>query len=174
MRVETISRKIYNIDDLRNNKELLDRVLSKWVFNPVWVDEWHESLAGFKSSLPYPPENEGMTGLRLRTWIINNYYPLIESRKYLWNQNRYRYSRIQVEISCPFTGYYGDMDCLGPILDFVKNPNSCDVWQDIICVCENAWELAFAADMEYQQSEEYILNLIEANGYEFTEDGELI
>lgn len=173
-----IEQTIYTYQDLLEDEDIKQKVLNKWIFIPAGEDEWEDSWKEFEKSLPHCIlEDEEITGLRLRTWIINNYYPEIEQgkyySKYINGRHKSRRSNCQVKIS-PFTGFYGDMVCIDPILNFVKEPNDCDTWGDLLRQCRDSWERGFERDMEWQQSEEYILESIQANEYEFDEEGNII
>jgi hypothetical protein len=124
-----------------------------------------------------------MTGIRLHKWLTNNLWHVFFERKhwgkYAKNEKtgkwRYPYySKIQrVESSCPFTGCGTDEDFLDCFRDFIKKPTN-DTLQELI---ENAvWNTFNAAYKEWEaiQSDDYTIESIEANEYEFTEDGEMI
>ena len=77
------------------------------------------------------------------------------------------------EISCPFTGYTGDMSVIQPILDFIDKPRNHIDLETVINDCMNSFIADFNADCEYQDSNEYIKETIEANDYDFTNSGEM-
>lgn len=181
MRTETITYKIYQFSEL---SEEAKQTAVNWFrygndYQHVW-DDIEASLIGFRDALPNPPENEDLSGYRLRTWIINNFINDIEKGKYYstgqkWIDGKFYYksrrSKIQMEICCPFTGVCYDMDILGPILDFVKDPNQCDTWDDLVRECECAAHATYDNQIEAMQEDEYCIESIEANEYEFNEDG---
>ena len=169
----------------------------------AWQSEYHESLTGFCKSTgitlknySYGPYSHNyinwnyeleidltkLTGLRLRTWLINNWIPEWEKGKYYstggkWIHNKYcykkRYSNCQKEISCPFTGFVGDMDIIDPVTKFIKSPDNNISLDCIIRECFDSFIKAYCAEMESQDSDEYIIDTIEANDYDFTEDGSI-
>jgi len=82
------------------------------------------------------------------------------------------YSAIQLENSCPLTGYCVDDDTLQPVFDFMKKPDS-TTFEELMGNCLDNWLKACENDYEYSNSMEFFLDQAEANEYEFTEDGEL-
>ena len=116
-----------------------------------------------------------ITGVRLRTYILNNFYSLLYKQvKYaLSAKNPRRWaSKIQKqETDCPFTGYCEDEAALAPIRAFIKKPCNHTTLADLLQECADSWVKACSDDMTYYYSEENARESIIANGYEFTEDG---
>jgi len=190
MRTETINKEIYDFDDVKNNEQLKMKVLDRWRVKTVydndfhWIDEIHESHAAFKNSLP--DCDYELQGLRLRTWIINNYLCSVEKFKthYACRLNNgelimncvgdssiKKRSNILTEISCPFTGYSYDHDFLNPILNFINSPDN-QTWDELTDV-DYVLNRLIENERNHQMSDEYILETIEANNYEFDENGEI-
>jgi hypothetical protein len=157
-------------------KSLLDGVrmfadLKNWSIDPECPA--HSSI-DFK--IHESEEIQTLTGLRLRTWLINNvafYVPKIYRKG-----NAKRKSRLFSELNM-YTGYCMDLDFWKPFLDFISGPklypgfystNLEDLLNDSIYNCLNAIQ----DDVEGQQTEDYFSDFCEANGYEFTEDGKRI
>ena len=168
-----------------------------------WADENRQTLESFADRFPitinkwsYGGRGEGvfftfnesdeieeLNGVRLRTYLINNYYDILFERKpqgaYTKNEKtgKWSYKRLSritfVETSCPFTGYCVDEDILDPIRTFVNKPNSTN-FKELIDECFDSWVRACNADYEYQFSEEAYSEHCEANEYEFDESGNLI
>lgn len=76
------------------------------------------------------------------------------------------------EKECPFTGYYMDEMILKPIREFMEKPDKHQDLQDLADRCADAFWRAYQEDLEFQLSDEYIIDMIEANEWEFTKDGE--
>jgi hypothetical protein len=74
--------------------------------------------------------------------------------------------------NCPLTGVCYDYDFLEPIIKFMKNPKSNVTNLDLVDDMPS-YEFIADRDFEYQNSDEYIIEAIEANEYDFTEDGEI-
>jgi hypothetical protein len=124
-----------------------------------------------------------LSGTRLRTYLINNHYSLFFERKpqgeYIYNHETKRGSYkkrsrvIWQETSCPFIGYCMDEDILQPMREFIASPDKNTTFEDLISECMNAWIKSAENDCEGQESEEYLEEHCEANGYEFTENGKI-
>lgn len=149
------------------------------------VADYSYGLWGHSYAVVRPGEDPELTGLRLRTWVINNYGhvltqpqgfgPYVEQPSGTYRKRRV--SRIMVErASCPFTGYCTDDILLAPVYNFVYKYNEREhggmVWQDLLQECADAWVSACVSDLEYSQSDEYLMEEIEQNEYTFTETGE--
>jgi len=121
-----------------------------------------------------------MKPMRLRTWIINNWLPYMSKGKYYstpgkWINGKYyykkRYSKIQFEYdNCPLTGVSYDCDILKPLLNFIEKPTDIDI-KDIVSECFNSMLNSLVNEYEYILSDEYLIQDIEANGYNYTEYG---
>ena len=86
------------------------------------------------------------------------------------------------EKTCPFTGFIADEDGLQPIRDYLKNPTvkqdwwPVDDWKDIsfmviVKCCVHSLFMAWSADIKESMEEENVAKTLEANEYEFMEDG---
>lgn len=73
---------------------------------------------------------------------------------------------------CPFTGFCSDENFLDEIREFVKKPTNI-TFKELIENCVYNTINAGCKDWEHMQSDEAIIENIDANGYEFTEDGEM-
>lgn len=125
--------------------------------------------------------NDRLEGLRLRKYLINNFYGYLfkpkgygeyKKRDGVWGYKRR--SRCQViETSCPFTGVCFDDDLLTPIRRFIKSPDNID-FSNLISQCINEFIRSCESDIKHQNSDEYITDHLIANGYEFDESGEIL
>jgi hypothetical protein len=125
-----------------------------------------------------------LTGQRLRTYLVNNLWCIFFERKhwgkYAKNEStgkwRYPYySKIQrVKSCCPFTGFMGDECFLDVFRDFLDKPNEDYTLQELIETGVHNVFRAACDEWEAIQSDDYTIESIEANEYEFTEDGEMI
>lgn len=129
----------------------------------------------------YDITGENVQGLRLRTYILNNYGDVLFERRKKYTKgygSKHRISRVfTTETSCPFTGFCADDDILQPLRDFVKNPTSkpptYDL-NDLIDDCVSAWNSSWIADVDNYLSDESITEDIRLNEYQFTENGERV
>jgi len=109
------------------------------------------------------PEQGELSGVRLWKYLQNNHLTY-------WNKYQKKTDEL-LSGNCPFTGVCFDEDFLDNIRKFIKRPDSStfeDLLEESVWNCFNAG----CKDYEYQQSDEAITEMIEANDYEFTEDGE--
>jgi hypothetical protein len=141
-------------------------------------------------------EVEELKGLRLRTYIINNYGWGLNKRKYMGHlkaskpvnhpccRNRvYKtrsggeivsvsyLSRIQYTTDCVLTGVCYDHDILAPIYEFIKKPCKHTTLVDLFKDCFESLRLSIESEIEYRNSDEYVDEELVSNDYEFTEDG---
>lgn len=132
----------------------------------------------------------GLSGIRLLKYLTNNYWQSLFSGKYysLWSKTevsykyykegfpvlKSRHSKVMFNNDCTLTGVCYDNDILKPVYDFMQNPCKHTTFEDLIQEMENAAEQCFIDAEEWVNSEEYLTETIEANGYEFTQDGQRI
>lgn len=194
MRTETITRNIYQFSEL--SEQAKEEAIQKFHQDRDldWIEEIRDSFKSVCELLEVRISSTGnyysngfdaninlMTGLRLRTWLINNILPEIEKPKYLGQaKGKPVYSKMSKEISCPFTGCCYDMDFLGPIIDYIKydqyyRDNDGRICLDSLCnELFRTFDKLVDLERENQQSEECFAGLCEANGYEFDEQGNLL
>lgn len=118
-----------------------------------------------------------LSGTRLRTYLLNNFYSILFERK---PQGKYkagkypRRSRIQyTETCCPFTGVCYDEDLLSDIRKFIASPDTNTTFEQLLRDCVHNLHKSVEDEIEYRQSDEGKMEHIEANGYEFTENGNI-
>ena len=75
--------------------------------------------------------------------------------------------------NCPFTGYCADEDFLDEIREFIKNPYNIS-FKNLLFDCVERVLKTAQNDFEEQRTEEYLSDHFDANGYEFTVDGERV
>ena len=170
----------YTFDEL--SPEVQEKVISSWRNDDQypWDSENVDTLKRFADIFPVEIKNyeyrfnnshinwklsevnppvAAFTGLRLRTWLLNNYYNTLYQGKryYASNYTKKRVSKVIIEqADCPLTGYCMDYDILQPIWDFVKNPNTYQTLGDILQDCLNSWLSACQKDYKYWNSSESI------------------
>ena len=62
---------------------------------------------------------------------------------------------------------------IDPIRDFIKSPDKETTFEELIKDCFHSFAKSVASDIEYQNSDEAIIETIEANDYDWTEDGKI-
>jgi hypothetical protein len=190
MRTETIS--IYQFSELteKAQRKALDEFEA---FMAHIYDEAEKTVnqfcsdfcvkTGSRSWLDYrcnkfdDPINE-LTGVRLRTWLINNYGRLFTERKcfgeYKKRGEKWNYARRSKVIfqptCCPLTGVIYDEVILQPLRDFIKKPGNSNL-DDLFYDCFETLRNSIDSEIEYRNSDEAKIEDIEANGYEFYENG---
>lgn len=201
--MRTVRTKVYKFNEL--SKQSQQKAIEKYQETQefFWVDEWISSIKnGLKnfgakltdwsisytsydrSSFSIENNNENteeLTGLRLRTWLLNNYYSnFFEGKPYgVYQKNpntgRWFHPRISKvifkETCCPFTGYCGDENFMDIFREFIKKPDGRNLDELLNDAVEKTIK-GLQDDCESQQEDEYIAEHMEANGYEFTQDGE--
>lgn len=185
--IENYRNKDYELawaDENRQSMEEFSKIF------PIKVTDWCYGIGGegvtFRFEVDHD-EVEELSGWRLAAKLWTNYKDDLFKGKYYSSSFRphpvtkehpagitytKRYSKIFLENSCVLTGYCMDDNILGPIYDFLDKPTN-QTFRDLLEDCFHEWIKACNADIEWQNSDEYISgNLVLANEYEFTEDGE--
>ena len=73
---------------------------------------------------------------------------------------------------CKLTAYWCDGVLARPLAEALEDPEA--RFDKTMQECVDAWTKAYVEDLEYTYSAEAIAEMIEANGYEFTEEGRMI
>lgn len=175
------------IESMKKGIEAFGFTLKNWSINYSCAARSHISIDS-----DYSDEINELTGVRLRTFILNNFYHvLFEPKKYVMRITSYkkdgfgntipyksekrRISKVFLkETCCPFTGYCGDEDFLGPIREFILSPCKYTTLPNLIESCVEEVLKSMEKDYENQMSDEYLIEHAEANEYQFTENGKLI
>ena len=141
----------------------------------------------------YDDDILNLTGQRLATYLWNNYKNDIYEGKYYgklvytdkWGEKlpiskehpigaRHvkRYSKVFLSNCCVLTGVCYDDSILRPIYDFIEKPNQYNI-EDLINFCFDELKNDIESEIDSRNEDEYIIETIEVNEYDFTEDGEL-
>lgn len=185
--MDTITITAYSFEEL--SPEAQQKVIDKerehrYSQETPWIDEYHDSLKAFcdafQIEVGYHYEDvvikkvqsngyeDTITGLRLRTWLLNNVYELLYSRKRYWQKGqayrgKHRVSRITMEqTGCPLTGFCGDEDLMRPIRDFIAKPITGIDMADLLGDCIYWWNKACSVEREYYMSDEAIREDLES------------
>lgn len=124
-------------------------------------------------------EVENLSGKRALAWIENNllYNIRIPENSLSVKGTRYKlaqygsYYRAGMIKPCPFTGYCADEDFLDSLLKDIKEGTDLKTAFEGLA---SEYQRIINAEIEDQNRDEYIIEHMEANEYEFTEDGEQI
>jgi len=158
------------------NKNSLDAFLE--IFD-ITVSDWKVSSCyyDFNFSSNYDDDINSLSGIRLMKWLWNNHKTDIYKPKYLskngvGSKNYISgHSKIQIESSCPMTGYCMDNSLFYPILQFFNKPEKHITLEDLLRDCIDSFFADYQKDMEYSESMEAFKEDCEGNEIEFTEDG---
>lgn len=125
---------------------------------------------------------ETIHGKRAYAYIVNNYLMPNKSYKIYWKdkciytdgrKNWKRKSNLFYSWDdCPFTGYYMDCCFIEAWKNWEKNFNKYSTVGDFINLVADILGKAWTEDNEYYQTDEYIIEEIKVNDYEFFENGE--
>jgi hypothetical protein len=190
--METIEVKLYSFDELSDDaKQKAIEEYREGNYDFSWGDEWLESvkkgLDHFDVKLKdYSIDWNNINGCHTRLEFSqdDNYGDGIENLSYvrLWKYINAKYLKIWskygkkyvniLDGDCPFTGYCGDCDFLNPIREFIKKPKDI-TFRELIEDCVYEALKGGCNDYEYQNSDEAIIESIEANDYNFTEAGKI-
>ena len=208
MRTVTITIKVFKFDELSDTAK--ENAISRYAQTDSWSDDYQAVLRDFcdrfnvevrrwdvspfmpvsRSIFVYGMENPELCGLRLRTWIVNNFwYDLYEGKYYSTPfkkvrkskkhpaglSYRFRHSRIILDERC-LTGFCAGYTILDAIRKFLKDgwknePHK--TWKNIVEECVDDFFDSWKKNMEYELSKEGFSAVCEGNDYEFTEDGML-
>lgn len=127
-----------------------------------------------------------LTGVRLRTYLINNHYDVFYTKKpygkhlrsfQLCGQYYHSYQReskvLFIETDCPFTGTFYDYEFLDTFREFLAKPSPDTLESLFEAAVENLCR-ALEREYEYQMSDENIRYDLElSDDAMFTEEGEL-
>jgi hypothetical protein len=141
-----------------------------------------------------------LTGERLRKYILNNFGSFLFKRKYLKhgelseirkpyhpmmkqreitnncaNKGKFSisyYSNIQTDSCCVLTGVCYDHSMLKPIYDFLDRKTEGN-FEDILEGCYSSLREDLESEEEAMQEDSYLIEEIDANDYDFTEDGNI-
>lgn len=120
----------------------------------------------------YEVDTEELSGIRLQTYIYNNFYSELYKPKIYWTKNckKKRKSRIFVTSECPLTGFIMDDIMLQPLMDFMQSPDSRN-FKELMRDCLEAFFSSCRDDCRYCESEDYFKDESHGNNWEYLIDG---
>ena len=185
-----IKQEVYTFDEL--SAEAKENVYSYWRNDDYFFygDDYQESLKAFEKLFRVDVLDWGvdyysyarlgfnkieedvldLSGVRLMSYLYNNFYDSIYSGKYF--RKNYR-SKVTKEYCAPLTGVFSDHYLLDIIVEFMdgKHVKSGYTFQALLEDCVDNWLKGFSDDYDYWCSPEAIKEEIEDGDYEFYEDG---
>jgi hypothetical protein len=170
----TIEVTLYKYNELeeRAQERARDAARERGWYGDAWADEWRSTIDKGADALDF----------KVKDWSVGAYshtYCTIEiadddvaelAGVRAWKYLTTHYADA-IEKECPFTGVMGDEQFLDPLRAFLKRPNTTSTVQDILEECAGAWARGWRDDMEFQTSDEYVAEDLEANEREFHENG---
>jgi len=167
---------------------------------PIKITRWEYGGRGEGVSFYFTTDYvENVSGQRLATYIWNNYRSEIYEQKYRksWStDHKVKHRKVTSKWNEPtkhnpegywwnvyhggpklegrnglLTGYCMDDSLLGPVYDFLDKPDANTDFRDLMERCFHEWIKDCNADIEWQNSDEYIDETLVANEYEFTKTG---
>jgi hypothetical protein len=203
MKTVTITKNVYCFDELSEDAKqaVLDNFRNDH-FLLAWQDENEETVKaiankfgwtysaysydGVSYSVEYDMDDEDaalLSGKRAMAYIWNNFVSVAMQPKTYWlnnvlycdgRKNWTRKSKINFTIDdCPFTGYCMDCCFSEAWRDWKKTFSTKSTVQDFLDSVADRLSKDWTSDNEYQLSDDGIKELIDANDYEFLEDGKL-
>lgn len=128
----------------------------------VWTDEGIDSIKAFCEHY----------GIELKDYSLSPYsYSYIKTNAENHHFRGIKLKQVEKEKDLMPTGYCVDCDLFITMYESMKE-NGGNAFQAFLDAIE-AGKKALIADMEYQDSEEYISEMMQVNGYRFTEWGEI-
>lgn len=129
---------------------------------------------------------EHFSGVRLMKYISNNYFNYLyqgryysihrfdENRKFILKKG---HSKVMFESDCPLTGAWSDQDIIIPLIETMNGEHVSDesyTFEVLMEECLGNWVDNCHEEYYYWLSDESIIDDIEANDCEFTEEGDRI
>lgn len=158
MHTETVT--IYTFAELPERAK--ERAISDWRSRGIPYDWWDESINSLKAFTEH-------FGVRIKDYSVGGYsYSYVTTDA----ENRHFRGRKLRDFDPDHmpTGYCADCALWGTFhAEWKKTGDALGAFNEAL----DAWVRDVVADMEYQDSDEAIAETLEANDYQFTEDGEV-
>lgn len=170
--MRTIEINLYKIDELtpEQQESVCEYVREQWHDFYPWHGENQQSLKEFAKFLGgkcdysvslYGPSAAEITDLPHYLTTDDEAY---QSTDFIHD------NQTTIERSCPFTGFHMDEYLLDPMREYLKDPVD-HTMEELIQEGVDNWVKQYVADWEHCYTDEYIFDYLQANEYEFTEDG---
>lgn len=167
----------------QENKTTLEKFIE--IF-PIEVNDWSYGNDNYVSWYFTEEEAiESMSGIRLLTYLYNNYFSNLYKGKYfsLWSKKekspnnpnvgklKSRYSKVMLDDTCVLTGYYIDLSILDPIYKFLKKPSDDITFHDLMEQCLEQWAEDCGEDYNNSSSMEHFIEESKNNEWQYLSDG---
>lgn len=141
----------------------------------VKLDDWRIGAYSLSFIIADAGDANDLIGKRAMAWLENNLFSGLRISRAEYLKNRKDYSKwgsgyqVGQIRSCPLTGYCFDETLLDALRESVKSGETIkEAFQGLADVVRKELE----GEYENQNSEEFFLDHADANGYEYTEDGD--
>lgn len=122
---------------------------------------------------------ESVSGIRLATYLWNNYARYITKGKYYSktiSQSPFQYisrhSKVMTSMEdCPLTGVCWDYEILQPIIDCLTYRKIYNDAEELFQDCLDNFFGAWQGQLEYESSQEFFEEEVEANDWQYNADG---
>jgi hypothetical protein len=188
MRIE--ERKLYQFDELEEKAQR--KALDYYMTDYPWGDENRESLDAFCNCFSVKVKDWDIergfiswefkgepwaerAGIRLYNWLMYHHFDTLYPMEYKEGKRKREWRRFPANSGGGvFTGYCMDDTLLDPIMNFLKKPTEGKDWEGLINDCLYTWVFAYREEIEYTYTDEFKKEQIEANNYEFLENGTMV
>lgn len=210
--MRTVRTKVYKFDELSEQaqQKAVDSYIAQYGIETDFIyDEAHETVKAFHEAFGTKENRRSwlecdcsniendvleLKGLRLRTYIINNFWDNLFKGKYfsLWSKTevsfkyhkegypvlKSRHSKVLFDNTCTLTGVCYDMSLLQPIYDFIEYKDKPDYYsymdfETLMNDCFASLEKDIDSEVEAQSSFEVVSEQLRSNDSEFTKQGNL-
>jgi hypothetical protein len=172
---KTVEVDVYKFEELSDRAKEKAREWYRSGFDYYWGDDNISSLKEWADWFNVKIKNYSLGGSDNRSqgvdfdlYIDSNVDQLRGVRLWKWMNNQ----TVLPDLTgnCPFTGFCFDENLLDKVRDFMKRPWDTD-YRELMQDCIDEFCKAYADDVDYQYSDEAVDESMEANEYEFDEDG---
>ena len=196
--MKTITTNLYLFHELNEKAQRKAWEKSSFDFSEDFADEYRTTLKVFEkifnvnvfhydvgSMILNPSFDFDLTGeapsgdpIRLARFLWNNCADYILKGKYYStrgkNKHYFRHSKVLTSFyNCPLTGVCTDYDILQPVIDCLHYKRFFNSYEELMHECLRNFFRAWDAEIGHCNSWEYFADAADANGWYFTEDGEL-
>jgi hypothetical protein len=166
-----VQQTVYTFDELPDHAKSKAIESYRDGMEYFWGDEWRDSLDAFCKEF----------GLDVRNWRVDSWNydfslsipdnaDMKGARLFKYLQNNHDVKKL-LSGDCPFTGYCGDECFLDPLREFMARPSEETTWEELARDCLHSGFMGGKDDFASQETDEYISDHIQANGYEYDENG---
>lgn len=184
--MRSIEITVYKFDELSDDAKqaCIEKHRNYNQYGYAWDAENQDTLKAFISLFHLNQRNDGsvyfhsdndyrdLEGIRLMSYLWNNYRHKLFKGKYYSKNSKHRYSKCQIDNSCVLTGYGIDDDILQLVYEAMNKPYNA-TFEDLLNECVQAWVTAVERDHAYQDSDEYIIEQIQSNDNDYYSDGSI-